>query len=89
MLVRAGQIVLAKPLDLPEGTRVIIHIEPVAQGSAKTGEDRFSSLPFFGMWADREDLADSAEWVHKEREQWQQPATRSGRMPVPRTSRIG
>ena len=29
-----------------------------------------TALPFFGMWADREDMADSAKWVRKEREKW-------------------
>lgn len=29
-----------------------------------------TSLPFFGMWADREDIKSGAEWVRKERENW-------------------
>ena len=29
-------------------------------------------LGFVGMWADREDMADSAEWVRKQRVGWRQ-----------------
>ena len=29
-----------------------------------------TSLPFFGMWSDREDMENSTEWVQKERENW-------------------
>ena len=38
--------------------------------------DRIADLPFFGMWADREDMTDSVAWVRKDREQWRQRATR-------------
>jgi hypothetical protein len=75
-LVQGGQIVLPKPLTLAEGTEVVVRIEPVASSPHRGGEDDFASLPFFGMWADREDLADSAAWVRKEREQWPQRAAR-------------
>ncbi|MBI2843112.1 MAG: DUF2281 domain-containing protein [Armatimonadetes bacterium] len=34
------------------------------------GKPSIRSLPFFGMWADREDMTDSAAWVRKERERW-------------------
>ena len=36
----------------------------------QSGKLDITSLPFFGMWADRKDITDSAEWVHKEREKW-------------------
>ena len=29
-----------------------------------------TALPCFGIWADREDMQDSATWVRKEREAW-------------------
>jgi Uma2 family endonuclease len=32
----------------------------------------FDQLPFFGMWAGREDIKDSEVWLRREREQWQQ-----------------
>jgi hypothetical protein len=75
-LVRNGQIVLDKPLTLPEGTPIVIHVEPLTLPEAKGPAMSFASLPFFGMWADREDMADSAAWVRKEREQWHQRAIR-------------
>jgi hypothetical protein len=28
-------------------------------------------LPGFGMWADRKDMEDSADWVNKQRDAWQ------------------
>ncbi|HEY8667799.1 MAG TPA: hypothetical protein VIL86_14120 [Tepidisphaeraceae bacterium] len=69
--IERGAIVLSKALPLPEGTEVTVHIEaPAAQPDSTPAAD-ISSLPFVGMWADREDMADSAEWVRKEREQWQ------------------
>jgi hypothetical protein len=74
--VQGGQIVLARPLTLPEGTEVVVHIEPIASGDGQGVEMRFASLPFFGMWAGREDIEDSAAWVRKERKQWHQRAPR-------------
>jgi hypothetical protein len=29
-----------------------------------------TDLPFFGMWKDRTDMADSSKWVREKREQW-------------------
>lgn len=29
-----------------------------------------TSMPFFGMWATREDMADSVKWVREERHTW-------------------
>jgi len=73
-------IVFPKPLRLPEGTEVMVQIRPVVENTkamAAPAEDLdFRSLPFFGMWAGREDMKDSAAWVRKEREKWQQRATR-------------
>jgi len=39
-------------------------------------DDGIADLPFFGMRTDREDMSDSAAWVRKEQEKWQQRATR-------------
>ncbi len=69
-----GHIVLSKPLSLPEGTEVRVQIEPIDTGdtqntAAKENED-FANQPFFGMWADREDMRDSVAWVRKQRERW-------------------
>jgi hypothetical protein len=32
--------------------------------------------PAIGMWADREDMKDSATWVRRQREQWSERLTR-------------
>ena len=31
---------------------------------------KVTDLPFFGMWVDRADMADSSKWVRQKREQW-------------------
>ena len=80
-----GRIVLSKPLSLPEGTEVRVQIEPVdptivsdddSQDKDSDESEDFANLPCFGMWADREDMRDSVEWLRKEREKWQQRFTR-------------
>jgi hypothetical protein len=66
-------IIFPRPLALPEGTEVIVQIQPfvvTARPTAQADDREFRSLPFFGMWADREDMQDSAAWVRKEREAW-------------------
>jgi hypothetical protein len=71
--------VFSKPLALPEGTEVVVFIEPLAAGeqAASPGADEdFATLPFLGLWADREDMRDSAAWVRRKRERWQQRAAR-------------
>jgi hypothetical protein len=75
--IEDGQLVLSHPLGLPDGTDVVVRIEPVvtAQPTIST-EEEFSSLPFLGMWADREDMADAAAWVYRERERWQERVAR-------------
>lgn len=70
--IEGGQIILAHPLSLPEGTEVVIHIETAYSEPKPEIAEEFFSLPFFGMWADREDMNDSADWVRKERAKWQQ-----------------
>ena len=83
-----GHIVLSKPLSLPEGTEVRVQIEPVdpvpvdgddSQNTDPDESEDFANQPFFGMWADREDMRDSVAWLRKEREKWQQRFKRSDR----------
>jgi hypothetical protein len=72
-MVREGAIVLPDPLALPDGTEVVVSIAPLRSGHKQpTPEEveQIAALPFFGMWADREDMADSVAWVRKIREQW-------------------
>ena len=45
----------------------------VSIGQAETPDEEqeaLLSLPFFGMWADREDMDDSVAWVRRQREGW-------------------
>lgn len=82
--VHDGGIVFPEALDLPEGTEVVVQIEPVdldAEPEAAPFAD-VTELPIYGTWADREDMADSAAWVRNERAKWQQRLTRTaeGRM---------
>ncbi len=73
--VQEGKIVFAEPLKLPEGAEVMVRIEVIADG-AQNGiaeeESDFETLPFFGMWADREEMRDSSSWVRQLREQWRE-----------------
>ena len=74
--VQSGSIVFDQPLGLPEGTQVIVCIEPVEREPAGLAKgDDFTNLPFFGMWADRDDMTDSVAWVRRERDKWQQRLT--------------
>ena len=71
--IQGGTIVLPKPLPLPEGTEVTVRIETVGDSKpAAEQSGNLISLPFFGMWADRSDMADGSEWLRKERQKWQQ-----------------
>ncbi len=58
--IHSGSIVLDEPINLPEGTEVIVHVEPVThEGVSASNGDEFEQLPFFGMWADRDEMSDS------------------------------
>ena len=71
-----GGIVLTEPLPLPDGVEVIVQVEPVP--SIPPGlDDDFPALPFFGLWADRDDLPESTTWVRERRQQWHLRAPRS------------
>jgi hypothetical protein len=77
--VHQGNIVFANPLGLPDGTEVLVRVEPIAQRLEEAVPDErgeFASLPFFGMWAGRQDLSHPSDWVRREREAWQPRATR-------------
>ncbi len=77
--IQAGNIVFPKPLALPEGTEVLVSIEPLAVKKQTTSSDKeegFAALPFFGMWKNRRDMKDSTAWVRKERKRWQQRVVR-------------
>ena len=72
--VKDGAIIFPEPLTLADGTEVLVQIEPIDKraSSIDLSNADFAALPFFGMWADREEMSDSGAWVRREREQWQQ-----------------
>ncbi len=75
--VQGRTIVFSEPLAIPEGTEVAVRIEPLGlEAGSSGGSDGFATLTFFGMWADRHDMSDSASWVRKEREKWRDRLTR-------------
>jgi hypothetical protein len=76
--VQNGTLVLAEPLTLPEGAEVVVRIETLDANAATVLPDSvdLAGLPFIGMWADRDDMNDSAAWVRREREEWHQRALR-------------
>ena len=79
--IHDGAIVLSEPVALPEGMEVIVNIAPVeASECADTNPqtDNAMTLPFIGIWADHEDMSDSAAWVRKEREAWSQRRHQQG-----------
>jgi hypothetical protein len=78
--VEKGFLVLDSPLALPDGTEVRVRVEPVPLENAPPPQEpeEFTRLPFFGMWADREEMADSAEWVQRMRDQWKPPRGNDG-----------
>ncbi|MGC8641584.1 MAG: hypothetical protein ACP5XB_17090 [Isosphaeraceae bacterium] len=65
-----------EPLPFAEGVEVIVQVESVASASPVLVED-LATLPFFGLWADRDDLPESTTWVREQRQQWHQRASRS------------
>jgi hypothetical protein len=69
--IEEGKLVLSGPLPFPEGAEVVVQIEPVVSDGLELVED-FASLPFFGLWADRDDLIDSMTWVRERRKAWHQ-----------------
>lgn len=65
-------IKLDEPTGLPDGAEVVIRIEGAEEGVQRLSKEQWLASPVFGMWADREDMADPAEWVRKQREAWQE-----------------
>jgi hypothetical protein len=86
MVIRAHYdgkaIVPDADLDLPRDqaleveVRVLSPEETFSQAPPAAAKAPISSLPFNGMWADREDMKDSVAWVRKERRRWNKRLTR-------------
>jgi hypothetical protein len=75
--IKGKSIVFPKPLGFPDGTEVFVRVESVEEVERTQSEAAvaFAGLPFFGMWADRPDMQDSASWVNEERATWQTRST--------------
>jgi hypothetical protein len=72
--VQEGKLELSAPVPLPDGTEVIVQIEPMTPPPPPPTPEELQKLqeedPLFGMWADREDMKDSVAWVRRERKKW-------------------
>jgi predicted DNA-binding antitoxin AbrB/MazE fold protein len=54
-----------RPLEnvaIKEGTVVEVHVPP--EGEPARGRRSIKDLPFYGMWADRDDIADGVSYVN-------------------------
>lgn len=74
--ITKGGIAFDKPLPLPEGSKVIVHVETIDIEASSATQDETNDLaaafPFFGLWADRTDIPDSAEYVRQKRATWRE-----------------
>lgn len=65
-----------EPLEVPQNEELEIDIRlpsvHIGRHSPRRSRRHVTSMPFFGMWADREDMKDSISWVRKERERWKE-----------------
>ena len=63
-----------EPVDMPQDQELEIDVRLASKSLGKRMVRRrqpsVTSMPFFGIWADREDMQDSITWVRKERERW-------------------
>ena len=60
-------------LALPDGLEVVVAVESLpatVQVTEPVQGASFADLPCFGMWRDREDMADAEMWVRRQRDQW-------------------
>jgi hypothetical protein len=77
---RGKSIVPDQPLALPQGQELEVDVRVVEKQAARRNRPRrrpiITDMPFFGMWAHREDMKDSVAWVNKERERWDERLTR-------------
>ena len=92
--VQDGTVVLKAPINLPDGTEVLVHIEVVTErnagppastlgASARLARaDEAEGTPrFYGLWADRAEMEDSTAWLRKQREAW------TSRVEIPKVPR--
>ena len=81
MVIRAHYdgkaIVPDAEVDLPRDQALEVEVRVLSPSVAPAAPKApISSLPFCGMWADRDDMKDSVAWVNKERRRWKKRLTR-------------
>jgi hypothetical protein len=76
-IVQNGQIRLEGDQVLPEGAQVRIivvdnddDVEELEEDQGITGAELLQA-PFIGVWADRDDIGDTVEFVEKLRRKWE------------------
>ena len=67
--VTDGRIELPAGVQIADGTEVTVTVPEAPAGRPAVPIERH---PAIGMWADREDMADSAAWVRGQRERWRE-----------------
>jgi len=67
--VEGGRIELPAGVQIADGTEVTVTVPEAALARPAVPIERH---PAIGMWADREDMADSAAWVRGQRERWRE-----------------
>ena len=68
-VVRDGKLELAKPVEMPDGTAVDVTL---LLSSLNDRQKLLLIQPAIGMWADREDMVDSVEYLRKRRAECRQ-----------------
>ena len=71
--VENGRIELPAGVQIVDGTEVTVTLPEVPPARPAVPIERH---PAIGMWAEREDMADSAAWVRGQRERWRDRLTR-------------
>jgi hypothetical protein len=75
--VEGGRVIVDGSVELPDGSDVLITVWNVPDPTVRVRLEQLLAEPAVGMWADREDMADSAAWVREQRAKWQQRPYRS------------
>ena len=65
-VVRDGRLELARPVGLPDGTAVDVTL---ILSDLNERQKLLLIQPAIGMWADREDMVDSVEYIRKKRDE--------------------
>ena len=68
--IKNGAVIPDVPLNMPDGVEVELQITSLYSADEPIAPYDPAIESVFGMWADREDMADSAAWVRKQRESW-------------------